>query len=343
MRGIRLSEFNKFQYSFSKSTGVVDVSEKVLIQRSNQIATMDKQLSSFNVFLKDLVSHKPDERTRNLILNIAYYLVENNEYFDKILEKKELPFIKIHKATGITMKFLETWQDYIVLYIVILSNSNYKCIQDYLRIEQNSGSSAIIPMTKSEIDNIYRGIVVKVKKNYSIIMTSRGEFVKVKKKEDVSLGEEIRAKEKVGVKHFKIHFAIAMVLILAIAYGAYYNYNKVVSTVVVTGTSQIKLELNDKQRVIYVYAPTEKGQALVDSEKPLDKNIDEVLKDFIRYSKEQDMIPKDGMVVTITGEALEYGVLNKTAKFVYDNNIRININNCGSKHNIYELAKDQEK
>ncbi|MDD6794946.1 MAG: anti-sigma factor domain-containing protein [Clostridiaceae bacterium] len=338
-----MAEFNKFQYSFSKTVGVVDISDKALNERKNQIAIMDKELYSFNVFLKDLVSHKPDERTRNLILNIAYYLVENNKYLDRILEKKELPFIAVHKVTGISRNFLEIWQDYILAYIVILSNPGYKYIQDYLRIEENRNSTEIVPIAKAKVDDVYKGIVIEIKRKYLIIMTSNGEFIKIKSQEEVSLGEEVRGKEKIGIRHFKVHFAIAMTLILIMACAAYYNYNKVVSTVVVTGTFQIKLELNSNHTVIYSYAPTKKGQDLVDSEKPLDKNIDQVLRDFVKYSKDEDIIPQDGIVVTITGKPLEYGVLIETAKYVYDNDIKINVNNCGSKHNIYELAKEQEK
>lgn len=332
-----MKDFNKDKYTFVSTVAIVDIGEKAVKLREKQIAIFLKELLLFKVLLKDLVGHSPSYKNKTVILNLAYYMIEDTEMLERIFEKKELPLRKLERETRASRAFLEIWQDYILAYIIILSNPNYKYIQDFLKVELKEEKTAIT-LYENTKERILKGLALKVNGQSAIIMTVLGDFVRIKKTEQLMVGEVGQGKKKKGVADYKLHIAIAIILIMLVSFGLYKDYNKVVTTVVISSTSQIKLELNRGNTIIYINTVTDKGNDMISSVKPMDKNIDTGLKDLIEYAKNNEMISKEGIVVTIIGEPLKYGILKETAQYIKDNDISIQINNDGNLHNIYELA-----
>ncbi|PRR82702.1 anti-sigma factor domain-containing protein [Clostridium vincentii] len=332
-----MKDFNKDKYTFVSTVAIVDIGEKAVKLREKQIAIFLKELLLFKVLLKDLVGHSPSYKNKTVILNLAYYIIEDTEMLERIFKKKELPLRKLERETRASRAFLEIWQDYILAYIIILSNPNYKYIQDFLKIELKEEKTTIA-LYENTKERILKGLALKVNEQSAIIMTVLGDFVRIKKTEQLMVGEVGQGKKKRGVTDYKLHIAIAIILIMLVSFGLYKDYNKVVTTVVISSTSQIKLELNRGNTIIYIHTVTDKGNAMISSVEPMDKNIDIGLKELIEYAKNDKMIPGDGIVVTIIGEPLKYGILKETAQYIKDNDISIQINNDGNLHNIYELA-----
>ena len=54
------------KYKFSNAPAVVDISEEAQVKREEQISFILKELFLYNVLLKDLISHKPSEKDKNL-------------------------------------------------------------------------------------------------------------------------------------------------------------------------------------------------------------------------------------------------------------------------------------
>lgn len=335
--------FKRNKYVFSTASVMVEVGDEINKTREQQIALMLDELYSYGVFLKDLLSHSPSYINRNTILNIAYYIIEDLELYDYIKENRILPFNKLAKITKLSRSFLENWQDYILAYLFILSNPNYKYIQEYINVEISESSNAVVPFKEKESDNIHRGIVVRVEKKSVIIITSSGEFLRIKKDGYVQVGSSVHGPIKKTIKDYKIHIAIACAILLLFTYIAYRDYNNAKSTIILSGTSQVKLQINRGNKVIYEHVSTEKAQELIDSVQPLDKDIDIVLRDCIEYAKDNNMVPKDGIIITVTGKALGYGVLEETGEYVVDNNIKVKINNAGNVHNLYESVNIKRK
>lgn len=331
--------FRRNKYRFSTKSVMIEVGEEINKVREQQMALIIDELYSYGVFLKDLVGHTPSYLNRNIILNVAYYIIEEYELYEYIKTNKVLPYNKLSKRTKLSRGFLENWQDYILAYLLILSNPNYKYIQEYVNVELNEQSKEIVPFKEKEDSNIHRGIVIKVEKKSIIIMTSSGEFLRIKKDGYVQVGSSVHGHIKKGLKDYKFHIAIGCIILLLLSFIAYKDYNNVYSTIILSGTSQIKLEINRGNKVVYEHVSTEKAQKLIDVVQPLDKDIDTVIKDCIEYANENDMIPKDGLVITISGKALGYGVLDKTGDYIVDNNIQVKVNNAGNVHNIYESVK----
>ena len=306
-----MAEFNRNKYIFSSTPAIIEVGEEVRRIREKQISFMLKELFLYKILVKDLVNIFPTYRDRNLILNIASYIYEDYELFEKVQKKRELPVAMVAKRTRVSRTFLEIWQDYILVYVIILSNPNYKYIQDYIRIEERSKTAELVP--------------------------------KESKNNDIKVGQEYRGKEKKGIRNYKLPICIGAVFLTFILAGGIYQYTKGIRTVVIDTTSQLKFEVNRFNKVIYTYSPTQKGKDLINAVNPKYKNIDKALEECLRYAKENEMIPNQSILITVSGEALKYGLLEDTARYVKEERISVLVNNSGNEHNIKDMVNDEKE
>ena len=334
-----MGEFKRNKYRFANISVLAEKGKEIQEIRGKEVSLFIKELFLYKVLLRDLVSHFPTEKDRNLILNIAYYIVEESEIFNKLEERRELPLEKLSKATKISRSFLEVWQDYIIAYVLIISNPNFTYMQNYIKVELNENvESNIIPINNKS-DMSYRGIVVGRSKKSSIILTSYGQFIKIRKNETVELGYETHGFEKKSIFHYRFQILIGILFIILLCGAAYKSYTKVSSTIVFNCTSQVKMEVNRRNKVIYTHSSSDKGNKMIDEVQPLDRELDDCLKDFMAYAEENEMVSKEGFIIIITGKTLKFGDLDKTDEYIVDNNITAQINNGGSLHNSYESVK----
>lgn len=340
-----MREFIKDRYIFSTISAVARKGSEAVKLRAQEISLLTDELYVYKVLPKDLVNHCPTYKERNLLLNIAYYIFQEDEISNELKRTKMLPFEVLSKAVKVSEGFLKKWQDYIITYTLILSNNHYASIQEYIKVgdkESSKGKGKVVDYKKNNKGLTYRGIALRIDKKSVIVLTSSGEFFRIKKSGNVGLGEEAYGTEKKGINHYKFKIMLAIAIILLAFIGAYRNYNKVSSTVIFNCTSQIKLEVNRRNKVVYSFSPSEKGKSMIDSVRPQDKNVDECLKEFIEYAQENNMIPKEQYIITITGEPFKYGELKKTDEYIVENNVKAQINNAGSLHNVYESVQNNK-
>lgn len=339
-----MEEFKKDRYIFSNKSGFIDVGQKSKKAREQQITNFNKELFEYEVLLKDLAIDKPNQKEKNLILNVAYYVAMDYDIVFSFKEKKALNIGLISKKTRISRKFLERWKDYLITYILIMESTNYKYIQDYLRVLINEDVDEEI---SNDLTNKkeHRGIVMECGRKSCIILTSSGEFFNVSNKEGFELGDEIiSGKEKKLGKRIKTVFSAILLIIIFVSIYMYNQYNKVISTIIIEVPYSIKFEINKYNSVIYFHSPSKTGEKILKKINPLDKNIDFVLKESIKYAKEDKIIPTEGVVITVNGKALDYGILENTGDYIVENNVKTLINNNGNKHYLYEsmLNKKEE-
>lgn len=331
-----MEEFRKDRYIFSNKPGFIDVSQKSKKAREQQILNFNKELFEYEVLLKDLAIDKPNQKEKNLILNIAYYVAKDYDIVFEFKEKKALNIGLISKKTRISRKFLERWKDYLITYILIMESTNYKCIQDYLRVLINEDVEEEISndlINKKE----HRGIVIECRRKSCIILTSSGEFFNVSNKEGFELGDEIiSGKERKLGKRIKTAFSAILLIIIFMSIYMYNQYNKVITTVIIEVPYSIKFEINKYNSVVYFHSPSKTGEKILKEINPLDKNIDFVLKESIKYAKEHEIISSEGVIITVNGKALDYGILETTGDYIVKNNVKTLINNNGNKHYLYE-------
>ncbi|WP_024614907.1 anti-sigma factor domain-containing protein [Clostridium sp. Ade.TY] len=379
--------FDKNKYKFSTTPNLVEISNNVNELRKEEILKFEEELFSYNILIKDLFTYVPSENELNLILNIAFFIVEQVELLDYINSHKKIPFNMLSKKVKRHKKKLIEWSDYIIAYTIIFSNPNYKYLQDYLAIEEvkeedkhknvvalkerknNKNKKIVIEKliiekkdngenkdgnkeevievnhkeenNEAEKVNTERGIVLKIFKKSALILTSLGQVCKVYKEDGMSIGEEVSAKSKKRMKDFKPFIVIALIA-LAIAGGVFtYKYNTVDRTILINTTSKVKIELNCFNNVIEAYSPTDKGEDMINSLKLNHAKFDKTLEGILKYSKENGMLPEKGVLVTVTGEPLEYGTLENTRKYVVENKIDLTINNVGNERNLYNQQAEK--
>ncbi|MBN1037402.1 hypothetical protein DVW08_01520 [Clostridium botulinum] len=333
----------RIRYVFSSSPNMLLIGGKIDINRNKQIESCLKKLSAYDILLKDLINYPPKEKQRNIILNVSYYILEDENLRDSVERKRELPVRNICKKVDISEEFLRTWKEYILFYYIIFSNVNYKLIQEYLKIEEKSNNVTTLNNTKKT--EFFRGLVLKSLNNGAYILTSSGEIIKIKCDKNTRVGQEVSGQQKKTFRHYKIHFCILIFLIMIMGMSLYSHYCKPQSTIIVNTTSAIKLECNFLNKVIYSYSETEKGTKLIISTDVLHKNIDESIKEILDYAINNEMVPSDNKIlITVNGETLKYGTLKETSKFLNEVNeknksenkgqLSVLINNGGNQHKL---------
>ena len=64
------------------------------------------------------------------------------------------------------------------------------------------------------------------------------------------------------------------------------------------------------------------------------EGIDVSMKEILNYAIDNEMIPDTGVLITITGKALENKELALTEKFIEEKELKVKLNNSGDEHKI---------
>lgn len=327
-------DFNDNKYKFSTKASISLVLDGVIEKREQEIKELRDELLGYKIFIKDLVYEEPSYSKRNKILNIAYFIIEDIELFEYLVKTKKFPINMITNRTPIDKEFFQEWKEYIIAYVLILSNPNYKYLQEHMQIVQADNILGKDEIFEDIKEKEHRGIVVNKGIVNSIILTSKGEFIKVKTKENNSLGEEMLSTEAITLKKYKLQISLLFSLVMIIVTMGVFRYKSIDNTIVVETTSKITLEVNKLNKVIDSYTVTEKGNEMLDKLNINDSDIDDSIKDILNYSIENEMIPDTGILITVTGKPLKYDALKNTEEFIKENKIEVKFNNSGNENKV---------
>ena len=334
-------KFMKDKYEFTSASPIILMDSADRDNRNEQINLLIEDLNMYNVFLKDLVNFPLKEKERNIALNIAYYIIENEELRDNLNLSRHLNIPKLSRATKIKSDYIKKWKDYIVAYFIIINNPEYEFIQEYLKIKLKQRNRE----TRHNIikQKTYRGIIIKLLlHNSACILTSTGEFKKIKLKGELTLGAVGEGKKKIGSAIYKIPVCILLLFLMIFGFNIYSKYTTASSIIVVQTTSNIKLHVNIYDRVIYSHSPTEKGKVLVSNLDAENRKIDDVITDILKYGLKNEMVSKENTVyITVAGQPLKYGELSETNKFIIENDIKVVINNSGVQQKLEDNINEK--
>ncbi|MCH6265670.1 MULTISPECIES: RNA polymerase sigma factor SigI [Neobacillus] len=101
--------------------------------RKDEIIHFQSLLASFDLTFSDLVENSPKhaDARKNAII-AAKTLVDNEELFKSLREKKRLPINQLEKMVNVSRKTLERNRKYIIAIALILS-SDYVYMKDYIK------------------------------------------------------------------------------------------------------------------------------------------------------------------------------------------------------------------
>lgn len=305
--------------------------------RKFEISKLIEISYEFGILLKDLTIKRFTIKERNIALNMAKYLITEIELFDKFEKHKKLPYARLSKVFKVNRNVLESLADYIIIYTLILSNPELCYLQQglFIKEKENSEAKEVVELIDVSSRNEFKGILLQKGRRKSIILNSEGEFLKVKNSyEEADIGEVITSELAKSFNDYKKYVIIATIMTLSIAIGSYFIYMKPHSTVVVNTTSKMVYTINKWQRVVEANSQTTKGKTLIETISPIDKNLDIMIKETIKYAVENEMIPKDGIIINISGNNLEYGSLKETQSYIKENSIVVYINNNGNEQKL---------
>ena len=329
-----MGDFNKYRFRFSSVSALNLIGVESIEERGNQSVLIIDELLLYNILIRDLVDECPSDDIRNQILNIAYYIIDDLECYEEMVKGRQAPISKIKKRIPISKSFLQLWKDYIIAYVVILANPSYKYVQEYLGIEEKIKTLESKSLEIFDTKILHKGVLISKSGKKGIILTSKGEFKKIDVREDNYIGEEVSGEEYKGLKKYKLHMSIMALLIIAMVSVITVKYMSVKNTIIINTTSSIRVEVNSFNKIVNVQSATDKGVQLLDEIKIQDKDVDESLYKILKYALENEMIPNDEMLITVSGESLDLEILKETNKFLKDNDIPVKFNNSGNEYYI---------
>jgi len=333
-----MSDFQEYKYKFS-TLPVLEVvkDDKFIENRGEEINRLKDELQKYNILIKDLSF---DERTydeRNKALNIAYSIIDNEDLFNFVNKHNRFIINQMRKYLDVEKEVLETLKEYIILYFIILSDPTFVYLQEYLNVVKADEVLAVdeIRELKTE-DTIQKGIVVHKGLINDVILTSKGEVLKIKKDKEVVLGEESSGVEFLNLKKYKLHISILSILVILVLTITVYINNNITNTLIIETTSTIKVELNSKNNIVNTYSKTEKGNKLINSLNLKGTHIDTALVEILNYAISNEMSPSSGFIVRVTGTPLSYKDLADVEEFIRENNLQVKFNNSGDENKVSE-------
>lgn len=294
------------------------------------------ELEEYRVLLKDLDYDEPSYINRNRILNIAYFIIEEPEIFDYLIEKKKLPINRIIKSTPLKIDFLEEWKCFIIAYVVLLSNPEYKELQDYIKIIEADKITAIEEIKENVDVKEHKGIIINKSFRCITILTHKGEILRVKKLKEDKIGDEVIREKIKTIKSYKMQISILFSLVALISIITIFRFNNIDRTIIIETTSTITLEVNSDDVIVNAYSKTEKGEKMLEALNLKREKVDKSIKSIISYANNNEMIPFSGIVVKVTGNPLEYGALSETEEFIKENDLQVKFNNSGDENKVSE-------
>lgn len=328
---------NKYKFSLKEPLNLVkELNYGKEEEFREEIEKFKIELEEYRVLLKDLDYDEPSYINRNRILNIAYFIIEDLEVFDYLIDKKKLPINKILKRTPINREFLEEWKCFIIAYVILLSNPEYKEIQDYIKIVEADQITAIEEIKENVEVKEHKGIIIKKGFRSVSMLTSKGEILRVKLSKEDEVGAEVTREKVKTLKSYKLQIAILISLVALISIIAIFRFNNIYRTIIIETTSTITLEVNSDDIIVNAYSKTEKGEKMLESLNIRKKKVDESIKNIIDYASNNEMIPSSGIIVKVTGNPLGYGALGETEEFIKEKDLQVKFNNSGDENKVSE-------
>lgn len=328
---------NKYKFSLKEPLNLVkELNYGKEEEFREEIENLKMELEEYRVLLKDLDYDEPSYIDRNRILNIAYFIIEELEIFEYLIDKKKFPINGIMKRTPIKREFLEQWKCFIIAYVVLLSNPEYKKLQNYIKIVEADKITAIEEIKENVEVKEHKGIIINKGFRSVSILTCKGEILRVKGTKEDEIGLEVVREKIKTLKSYKLQISVLLSLVALILIITIFRFNKIDRTVIIETTSTITLEVNSDDIVVNAYSRTEKGEKMLESLNLKRKKIDGSIKGVINYASENEMIPSSGIVVTVTGNPLKYGSLSKTEEFIKEKDLQVKFNNSGDENKVSE-------
>jgi len=318
---------DKDRYIFLEKPAMEVYNKEETLKRAEEIDGYISELKTFSLNLEKLVQAQPDKHERSLILNLALILSSEEKLWEKVLENRRIPFNTFSKLVEEPVFELKKWHDYILSYSILLRGDKYPLIRRYLQYDLREKEDAF------PIDSdAHSGLALKKRGSYAYILTSQGQFMKVKD-EGNSIGDVTSGKK--ARKKLNLLKPLIAVLMAALLLGLVYQNiaGKVDRTIIIRAEGEIKMDFNPLGDLVHISALNTRGQELIAKSDLEEKDIDSVLAEIIEQAYISETIKeRDEIIILVSGEFLpeDFFKSGKTRDRILSYQLDCKINNNGS-------------
>lgn len=344
---------NKYMFS-NKRKYYTNVDMKEI---AREVKILRGYIKKYNINLTSLSRDIAEDETRNTLLDIAYFLVNEEKIIKHFREKKSLPKTHISGRTMTKISLIDRYIDYLKLYTILLMEDEFKEIVKYLNIqEKDESKKRFKDINSNHKQDVYKGISLQISRGAKsiFILTRQGIVADVKYSQGCSSGEEILS-TRFRYIPTPLKFVLGILGILAVIGLILLSiYKRPEAKIVINTTSEINLKINTFDKVVYANSSTEKGKNLIEVEGLEYESIDNALLDILKHADSNEMIPDTGIIrVSIVGEDFDLKSLPRSIEYIESQYIdetkkgeffRVDINNDGVQKTINaDKTKEKEK
>ena len=352
-----MGDFSEYRnkYMFSNKRKYYTNVDNEEIKR--EVKILRSYIKKYNINLTALSRDIPEDEARNTLLDIAYFIIDEEKLIKHFEEKKILPKTYISGRTMTSISLIDRYIDYLKLYTVLLMNNQFKEIVSYLNIqEKDESKKRFKDINSNHKQEVYKGISIQISRYAKsiFILTRQGIVADVKYIEGCNSGDEVLSTRFKYIPT-KVRFTIGILAVLSfigmILFSVYERSN---TKIVINTTSEINLKINNFNKVIYANSPTDKGKQLINTEKLEHDSVDDALLGVLKYADSNDMIPESGIIrLFIGGKDFNIKLLPKFTEYVENQYIdetkkgkffKVEINNNGVQKDINaDRTKEKKK
>lgn len=317
----------KDKYIFLKRPAMEIYHKAEIESRERQIALMKREFLQHKLSLMKLTQEVPDERTRNLLLNIALIVSTEEKLVSEFLSRRRLPLKKISRITEEPVFFLQKHERYLTAYVLMFCSGKYPLVTRYLQYaEKGQGDNF------QRDQRIYTGIALKKHKDKTMIMTSQGEFLAISGS-DSGIGEITTGRVANTRNHLRIPLVILLVL-LSIFLLVSYNMSKTIATTVrISAGGLVQLQFNELGTMLASRAENSEGTSMLEDAIFDRKDIDTAVGEIIEQAYIKEYIREgDEITILVSGEALpsDFFTSGRTHDRIISYQLKYKINNLGN-------------
>lgn len=323
MASRRILEKNKYQFLEKIRLSPMDEESQ---DYSAEIDNYLKDLKTYKVPLMGLSKDVPSKEDRNLFLNLALIINDDEKLKEQFTTQKKLPLKIISKRLEVPLFKLEVYENYLCAYTLLL-DKKYPLLSKTLTYG---------PRVKEHLTEVLKhmpqGIVLHSSFRHSYLLTRHGEFYRVKN-EGHEVGQFASGRKKRNPLKWKK--PLGFILIIALFSFGFYQYqtNQVQNTIIIRAVGEVKVEFNSFGNLIDILGTNPVGDKFVSSAEFEGKDMDTVLAEIIEQAYISGTIKeRDELLIIISGDPLEENFFKegKTHDRILSYQLNPKINNDGS-------------
>lgn len=320
-----MNERFKIKYVFQKRQRNDELTVDDVRKLRKEIRSYLADLKVFHVDLKELCAKRIKRHDRNICLNLALEIMNDEKLTDAFVDASSIPVKETSRLTGLPSAVIEKNKDLTAAYILLFGSDKHSFLARYLTI----GTSA----EEDEIsEKNVKGIKLKDFGVSDAVLTPMGNFLYLDSKDkNLGTGEIVEGKPALLTPERLKFSVITAAVITAFLIIFSYSFYRGSKQIYLMSGPQVTFTYNGLQRLIKIEGNNSSGNETVSKTVLSDKKIDSSIAEIIDNAVKNGYIEKnsDVTLVVISGKFKKEDFTGSSLNSVmskYGLTLRINMN-----------------